>query len=709
MARILIAEDDSVVAWNIRETLENSGHIVVGNAVSGSEVLNLVEATRPDLVLMDIRLKGQQGNIDGIVAAEQIYTRFNIPVIYLTAYTDEATLQRAKLSAPFGYLVKPLREQELLTTLEITLYRHQIERRSHTPQSWELVTLASIGDAAIATDREGRVTFMNPVAERLTGWRQQEALGKPIGAMLHLLHAETREPLENPVLSAIQQGKEVRLLQGTRLLTKDGDECLIGDVANPIRDQEGAIIGGILIVQDVTARSQKAIASQPTISLEQVETFYLEAELFRQAHTQMLTASACVRVLQQTLEQVAHAQDENQLLQAILPELGQAVEADYCWVTLYDQQQTTATIAFDYVRSGLPLQTLTQGTQIERQQYPQFYLLLSQQGNWLNPTPDALPAPYRSLLQPNQQLLICSLLNEQLAIGEVGILLTHQALWTQSQADLITDVINQVVMAPRRIRVQQRIQTHEELMQLNQLKEDFLSSVSHELRTPLTNMRMAIEMLQRIVTSLKAVQSPGESLANQQLLWQRMERYLQILHDEWRQEFHLIADLLSFSDTETVTEPLLRTSIDLYTWLPEAVARFMEQAKRQQQTLTCEVEQNLAPIISHESSLQRIVDELLRNACKYTPPAQQIKVNAYAQREQVLLSVTNTGIEIPTEELERIFYPLHRVTYSQSWSYRGLGLGLALVKRLVRRLGGTVHAQAGSGMTKFIVSLPYEL
>ncbi len=121
-AKILVVEDENIVALEIKKRLQKLGYIVPGVASTGEDAISKVEGILPDLVLMDIMLKGE---IDGIHAAGEIRKRFNIPVIYLTAYSDEETLQRAKFTEPYGYILKPFEEDDLRTTIEIALYRHQ--------------------------------------------------------------------------------------------------------------------------------------------------------------------------------------------------------------------------------------------------------------------------------------------------------------------------------------------------------------------------------------------------------------------------------------------------------------------------------------------------------------------------------------------------------------------------------------------------------
>ena len=116
---------------------------------------------------MDIMLKG---DVDGITAADRIRELYGLPIVYLTAYADDNTLQRAKVTDAFGYILKPFEERELSITIEMALYKHRIEARLRESERWLATTLRSIGDAIIAADTTGAITFMNPIAERLTGW-----------------------------------------------------------------------------------------------------------------------------------------------------------------------------------------------------------------------------------------------------------------------------------------------------------------------------------------------------------------------------------------------------------------------------------------------------------------------------------------------------------------------------------------------------------
>ena len=299
-AKILIVEDESIVAFNIQNRLKGLGYAVVAVSPSGEAAIQLAAQHHPDLVLMDIRLKG---SIDGIEAAAQIRSRFQIPVVYLTAYTDEETLNRAKLTQPYGYILKPFESRDLCTTIEVALYNYQMEQQRRERERWLATTLKSIGDAVITTDSQGLVTFMNPVAEALTCWKQEEVLGSNLSQVFQTINEITREVVESPVALALREGATVGLENHTLLITKDGTEIPIDDSAAPIRNEDGSIIGAVLVFHDVTEQQQiKAIlqktneelAERVAESITQLKTVneQLRAEIDRrqQLESEMLLA-----------------------------------------------------------------------------------------------------------------------------------------------------------------------------------------------------------------------------------------------------------------------------------------------------------------------------------------------------------------------------------------------------------------------------------
>ena len=248
---VLIVEDEAIVAADLAGKLEQLGYEVAGTAAKGEEAVELACALRPDIILMDIRLKG---SMNGIEAAEATRRRIDVPVIYLTAHSDAATIDRAKLTEPFGYILKPFEERELATAIEMALYKHRADRRVREQREWLRVTLTSIGDAVIACDTDTRVTFLNPVAEALIGWKAEEASGLPLASVFRVVDERTGEPVEEPVARVLAEGRAVALTNHVALVTKTGSSVPIEDSAAPILDAAGRVIGAVLVFHDVTEK-----------------------------------------------------------------------------------------------------------------------------------------------------------------------------------------------------------------------------------------------------------------------------------------------------------------------------------------------------------------------------------------------------------------------------------------------------------------------
>jgi len=246
--RILIVEDNTIVAEDIKVRVERMGYHVTDCVTRGETAIKSVDKNTPDLILMDIKLKG---DLNGIETSSSIHaSRHDIPVIYLTAYADEETLERAKRTEPFGYIVKPFEDKDLRSAIEIAVYKHQMERKLKVSEEWLRTTLSSIGDGTIATDMKGCVTFMNPVAESLTGWSQSEAYGKPLTVVFNIINEQTRIPCENPVAKVIETGQIIGLANHTLLITRDGRELPIKDSASPILLNGTDSMGVVLVFQD---------------------------------------------------------------------------------------------------------------------------------------------------------------------------------------------------------------------------------------------------------------------------------------------------------------------------------------------------------------------------------------------------------------------------------------------------------------------------
>jgi PAS domain S-box-containing protein len=256
-AKIFIVEDEAIVAESLNDQLEALGYIVTGNAPSGEEALRKIKKYLPNLVLMDIMLEGE---MDGVETAQQIRELYGIPVIFLSAYSDSETLGRAKLTEPFGYLIKPYKERELHTTLEITLYKHRMEKRVREHERWLDTLLRSIGDGVITVGIDGLLTSMSPVAEMLTGLNEAEQIKKNLLGILQIEESGVY-PIIPDLIDQALDGETVSCLVNDEpiLVNANGKRIVIDFSAAPIRNDQDEIIGAVLTMRDISARKQAEI------------------------------------------------------------------------------------------------------------------------------------------------------------------------------------------------------------------------------------------------------------------------------------------------------------------------------------------------------------------------------------------------------------------------------------------------------------------
>lgn len=254
--RIMLVEDEKVVAADIQECVKGLGYEVVGAAATGTEALRLAVKTMPDLVLMDIKLKGV---LDGIDVAGALYDQLKIPVVYLTAHADAEILERAKQTAPSGYVLKPFDDRTLRTAIELAFDRHRRERQLIDGGQRLAAAIGSIDEAVIVTQESGQVALMNRVAEALTGWKQEEALAKPVDEVFTILNVRTGAPQASPIGRVFREGVAIGLGDDVLLLGRHGGRQLIQGSATPVRDGEAHAVGVCLLFR---AASQRA-ADEP--------------------------------------------------------------------------------------------------------------------------------------------------------------------------------------------------------------------------------------------------------------------------------------------------------------------------------------------------------------------------------------------------------------------------------------------------------------
>lgn len=242
--RVLIIEDEQIVALDLKMRLESMGYEVVGHVSMGEDSFEIAANKHPDLLLMDVKLAG---NIDGIQTAELMRKFYNIPVVYITAYADSTTLERAKKTRPYGYIIKPFTDQELKSNIEMAFYHHRKMRQTENGDAWLNALINAIRDAVIAVDSEANIKFMNANAEGITGYTQEDAIGQPVYDVFSAYHWDSNLAISNILRDITPEGK----FQNLRLISKTGREIPIQCKAKTIKDSIKKVTGILLIFGEI--------------------------------------------------------------------------------------------------------------------------------------------------------------------------------------------------------------------------------------------------------------------------------------------------------------------------------------------------------------------------------------------------------------------------------------------------------------------------
>ena len=239
MASVLVVEDESIVALDLSRRLAEMGHSVAAVVSSGEEAVSRAADLAPDVILMDVKLRG---DIDGIEAARRIGETSSVPIVYLTSFAEESTLERAKATDPYAYLVKPFGDHELWATIELTLHSHSSGRRLRE-------VLHGVRDAVIATDDAGAILMMNTAAAAMTGTAAGQVTGRPVTEVVHLEAAgsEGRNALDELL------GEERQLPPGTDVSVVAGDGTRTPVECHCFPLLPGGRGGHVLSLRDVSA------------------------------------------------------------------------------------------------------------------------------------------------------------------------------------------------------------------------------------------------------------------------------------------------------------------------------------------------------------------------------------------------------------------------------------------------------------------------
>jgi len=554
----------------------------------------------------------------------------------------------------------------LLTSGVVARAVSKQEQTVRDQREWLRVTLSSIGDGVIACDTQRRITFINPVAASLTGWKTEEALGQPITTILRLINEKTHEQAGDIGEQVLREGRIVALANHTALLTRDGREIPIEDSAAPISDELGQVTGAVLVFHDVTGRRR---------AIDQLTESEARLRLLSGTAGRLLTADNPETVVDELCQAAMDHLDCQAFFNFLADESTGRLRLNAC-----------AGIPDEEVRK---LQWLDYGVAVCGCVARDKQRMIAE--DILN-TSDRRTDLVKSY---GIQAYCCHpLLVQGQLIGTLSFGTRTRAHFSTDDVETMHTVADQVATAMERMQAQVALRAaNQQLVEADQRKNHFLAVLSHELRNPLAPIRNSLYILERA--------APGSDQA----------RRAQTVID--RQVGHLSRLVDDLLDLTRISRNKIRLECQLLE-LNDLVRRTVEDHRLLFEKSETQLEVRLGPervtVNADGTRLAQVIGNLLQNAAKFTGKGGRATVSTSVDpaKPQVLVRVSDTGAGIPSELLGRLFQPFMQADTTLDRSKGGLGLGLALVKGLVELHGGDVCAYSeglGKG-AEFVVRLP---
>ena len=540
--------------------------------------------------------------------------------------------------------------------------RKRAEQETERALALWRTTLRSLGDAVLATDSDGAVRFMNPIAEKLTGWTELEAAGRPLREVLPIFDEETGEPAEDPVARALSGGAATTLARRPVLRGRAGSELAIDLSAAPIRDPGATVRGVVVVFRDVTEERRELLR----------RAFLVQA-------TELLVAADDV---EDALARVA---------QLAVPRLADFIAIDMAGPSS-EKLQRVALVYADPAKAELASELRRRYPPDPSAQFGTANVIRTGRAELYPEIPRELierlahDEEYLRLVRALdlRSAMVVPLRGRGAAFGALSFALVGTARrYGERDLALADDIARRAGLVLERRRAEEAAE------RANRMKDEFLATMSHELRTPLHAILGYASMLERGLS-----RDPGKAIA----------AIIRNAHTQTR----LVEDMLDVSRITSGKLHLAMRRIELAAPIRAALESTRPAAVARRIRIVERVPGDLGEIRGDPERLQQVVWNLLSNAVKFTDPGGTIEIAAVREGSAVRLTVSDTGKGIPRDHLDLIFERFRQLDSSTTRSRGGLGLGLAIVRYLVEAHGGTVAADSagpGAGST-FTVTLP---
>ncbi|MFW5699702.1 MAG: response regulator [Bacteroidota bacterium] len=662
-SKILIVDDKPENLQVLKGILSDEGYSVY-IASTGTMALERANRLKPTLVLLDVRMP----DMSGFEVCQELKSNpdlHSIPVLFVTAANDSKSIAEGFRVGGVDYITKPFQKEELLArvnthlkivnanlTLEQKVMERTLELQTEKNTAAEIaenlyVTLQSIGDAVIATDIEGHITRMNPVAERLTGWNSKDALGRKLSEVFQIIDANSANVLPNPVFEVLKSGNSTEYHGYTQLRSKDNALFYISDSASPIRNTKKEIIGVVVVFRDITEEHKMQLALQ-----ESESRFKLAAEGTGDGLWDWNPLTDQTFISEQYARMLGY-------------EPGDLPQSDAAWTgLLHPDDKEYALVKVEEYLQG------------KTDHFEAVFRMKAKDGTyrWIR-------GRGKALFDENNR-----------ATRFVGFItdITEQK---ETQDEIIRK--NQE-LSDSLVRIQEinaELEEAKEKAELSdRLKTAFLANLSHEIRTPMNGILGFANLLQ-----------------SEDLDPSRHKRYLDVIKRSGHRMLNLINDLVDISKIESGQVEVVNTETNLNDLLDNLFLLFKPEADAKQ--LDFSLEKGLADegavILTDDVKLEQVLSNLLKNALKFTKKG-RIGMAYELKGEMLYFRVEDTGIGIPEGLHETIFERFRKAEDSQFTAEEGSGLGLSISKAFVELMQGEiwVESEVGKG-SAFSFTIPY--
>ena len=525
-------------------------------------------------------------------------------------------------------------------------------------------TLESIGDGVIATDLEGRITFMNAVAQELTGWTLAEAQAQPIATVFSVISAQTRERVENPADRALREGRVVGLANHTILIRKDGTEIPIDDSGAPIRGADGTAMGVVLVFRDISER--------------------------RQGEERLRLRNERMALLSETAAQLLGAQDPNKMVLELFERVSSHLNVQAYFNFMVEQDGNR--LRLDSF-AGIPDRAARLISHLEFGQAICGTVAQTRQRIHATNVQTSGDPKVELIRRYGIRAYCCHpLMAGDRLLGTLSFGSRVVDRFEDEEVDFMRTICHYVAIAKERLRLEREL--HERISQLAEAdvrKNEFLAMLAHELRNPLAAISSAIQFLR--------MRGPADPL---------LQRARDAAERQAGHMTSLLDDLLDVSRVTQGKVTLKKSDVALVSAVESAVDATIPLIKEKEHRFNLSVPQEPLILNADPVRLTQVVSNLLHNAAKYTPAGGEIDVSVECHDGQAVIRVRDNGVGIEPKLLPYIFDLFVQSDRSPDRAQGGLGIGLTLVRSLVEMHGGHVEAHsdgAGKG-SEFIVRLP---